>query len=99
MQVIRLMKSLVAKIRAYDPRLADQLKDASTSMALNLGEGNKRQGRDRLQHFRIASGSAEESRVALEVAVAWGYLESEEAAEALRLLDRELGLTWGLTHP
>jgi len=99
LQVIAVLKPLVAKIRVRDPELADQLKDASTSMALNLGEGSRRQGRDRLQHYRIASGSAEESQVALEVAVAWGYLETLEVEAALALLDREGAMTWRLTHP
>ena len=97
--VIAALRSLVAKIRAQDSGLADQLKDAGTSMVLNLGEGSRRQGRDRLQHYRIASGSAEESQVALEVAVAWGYLETLEVEAALALLDREGAMTWRLTHP
>jgi len=99
MQVIALLKPLVAKIRVRDAELADQLKDAGTSMALNLGEGSRRMGRDRLQHFRIASGSAEETKVALRVALTWGLLESSETAEVFGFLDRELAMTWRLTHP
>jgi len=97
--VIAALRSLVAKIRAQDSGLADQLKDAGTSMVLNLGEGSRRQGRDRLQHFRIASGSARESADALEVAIAWGYLDTKEVESALALLDRVLAMTWRLTHP
>ena len=55
--------------------------------------------RDRLQHCRIASGSAEESKVALEVAVACGYVDTTEVESALALLDRVLAVTWRLTHP
>ncbi len=93
------LKALVAKIRASDSELADQLKDAATSMVLNLGEGSRRQGRDKLQHFRIASGSAAESKVALEVAVAWGYVDATEVEGPLALIDRVLAMTWRLTHP
>jgi len=98
-QLIALLKSLVAKIRASDPALADQLKDAATSIVLNLGEGSRRMGRDRLQHFRIASGSALESKVALEVAIGWGYVDPTEVEAPLALLDRVLAMTWRLTHP
>src|SRR5579871_2230520 len=99
LQVIALLKPLVAKIRVRDPELADQLKDAATSMALNLAEGSRRQGRDRLQHYRIASGSAEESHVALRVAVAWGCVDMHEVEAVIALLDREGAMTWRLTHP
>ena len=34
----------------------------------------------------------------LRVAVAWGDLEGPAVHEALRLLDRILGMAWGLTR-
>jgi hypothetical protein len=34
----------------------------------------------------------------LQVAIAWGWLEAEDVAPALKSIDRELGLLWGLTH-
>jgi len=52
-----------------------------------------------IQHFRIASGSAAESRDAIDLAVAWRYVEATEAARTLGLLDRVLAMTWRLTHP
>jgi hypothetical protein len=48
--------------------------------------------------FRIAAGSADEARTALEVAVAWGDLGSERVAPALALLDRVLAMLWKLTR-
>ncbi len=99
MEAIKALQGLIVKIRASDAGLADQLKRAATSMVLNLGEGSRRQGRDRIQHFRIASGSAAESADALDVAVAWGYLEPDDAATPRGLLDRVLAMTWRLTHP
>jgi len=98
-EVLVALRGPVAKIRASDTELANQLKDAATSMVLNLGEGSRRQGRDRLQHYRIASGSAQESKSALEASVAWGYLGTDEVANALGLLDRVGAMSWRLTHP
>jgi len=51
-----------------------------------------------MHFFRIAAGSAAEVRAVLEVAIAWRYIEESSAADALRHVDRELGLLWGLTH-
>jgi hypothetical protein len=44
----------------------------------------------------MAHGSAGEIRGALEVAEAWGW--QIDSAHARALLDRELGLLWGLTR-
>ena len=68
-------------------------------MALNLGEGQRRSGADRVQCFRIAAGSAAEVGVALRVAEAWGYLDAAGLLDARALLDRVLAMTWRLTHP
>jgi four helix bundle protein len=67
-------------------------------MVLNMGEGSRRQGGDRVQRYRIAAGSAAETRDALEVARGWGYVDSKETATPLAMLDKVLGLLWGLTH-
>ena len=44
----------------------------------------------------MAHGSAGEIRGALDLADAWGW--QVESAQARALLDRELGLLWGLTR-
>jgi hypothetical protein len=44
----------------------------------------------------MAHGSAGEIRGALDLADAWGW--QIESKQARALLDRELGLLWGLTH-
>jgi hypothetical protein len=48
--------------------------------------------------FRIAAGSADETRVHLWVAQNWGWVSEQEVAQALALLDRELRLLHGLTR-
>ena len=70
----------------------------ASSIAANVGEGSRRVGKDRLHFFRIAAGSAEEARAHLRVALAWGYLRDEQVEAALRLIDRQLRLLWGLTR-
>ena len=46
--------------------------------------------------FDMAHGSAGEIRGALDLADAWGW--QIESKQARALLDRELGLLWGLTR-
>jgi four helix bundle protein len=93
--VSALRPSLVVLAR-QDKDLADQVRRASSSVVLNIAEGARRLGKDRLHFYRIAAGSAAEVRAALEVAQAWEYVGSSPEAEAL--LDRVLAMLWRLTH-
>jgi four helix bundle protein len=65
---------------------------------LNIAEGARRVGRDRAHHYRIAAGSAAEVAAALEIAATWGYVADSELVELRALVDRELGLLYGLTR-
>ena len=49
-----------------------------------------------MQCYRIAQGSALEVRAALDVAQAWGFLESSAEVEAQ--LDQLLAMLWTLTR-
>ena len=97
-ELVTLLRPLVARVATHDPALADQLRRAATSAPLNLAEGRRRVGRDRLHLWRIAAGSVAEVGAALEVSVAWGYLEGAETAEAVALCDRLGAITWSLTR-
>ena len=98
LEVVEGLSPVVGRIEVRDRALADQIRRAATSVALNLAEGAERRGRDRTHAFRVASGSAAEVRAALRVAVAWGYT-SAASLEAVRArLDRLGGLLYGLTH-
>jgi len=90
---------LVGTVAQHDRDLASQLRRAGSSLPLNVAEGARREGRDRLQHYRIAAGSAAEARSALQVARAWGYIGGAEVEQADELLDRCLAVLWRLTHP
>jgi len=64
-----------------------QLDRASTSVALNIAEGNgKYTSADRCRFFDIARGSALESAAALDSAVARGLTTEKEIAEGKGLL-------------
>ena len=96
LQFIETLRDPVAKLAQHDSSLADQVRRAASSAALNLGEGRKRAGKDRRQFWRVGAGSAEEARTALLVAEAWGYLEASALAAPLAVGDRLIGLLWGL---
>ena len=69
------------------------------SVALNISEANRREGKDRIARFRIAAGSAAETRTALMIARAWRYVDVARAERIDELLDRVLAMLWRLTHP
>jgi four helix bundle protein len=94
---IRELRDVLAPIRLRSASLARQIENAAASIALNLGEGSRRSGRDRLHHYRIAAGSADEVCCALKVAEALGYLSAGRIARCLKLLDRVLAILWTIT--
>jgi four helix bundle protein len=98
LDLVRSLRRPVERLRVRDRGLSDQIRRAASSVPMNLAEGRRRSGGDRLYHFRIAAGSADELRTALRVAVAWGDLDPVEVTQALHLLDRLLAMTWRLTH-
>ena len=98
LEINRLVAPLARDIALHDPDMARQIRKAAQSITANLAEGRKRIGRDRLHLFRIADGSAAEVKVTLDVAEAWGFIGAAALAEPLALLDRELAMTWRLTH-
>ena len=96
LDLVRARRPVVAQLRRYSSDAADQVERAASSIVLNLAEGGRRHGRDPRRFWDMAHGSAGEIRGALDLADAWGW--QVESAEARVLLDRELGLLWGLTR-
>ena len=92
------MRPLVPRIKARDRALADQLTRAATSAALNIGESNYSDPGNRRARLFTAAGSANETRVALRAAAAWGHCSAAEAEAAQALLVRCLGMLWKLTR-
>jgi four helix bundle protein len=98
-ELVTALRPLLVSLGRRDVDLARQVKRAGSSVTLNIGEGRQRIGRDRLHCYRIAAGSADEVRVALRTAVAWGDLAECDVATALALCDRLVAMLWRLTHP
>ena len=67
-------------------------------MPLNLAEARQRAGRDRMHLYRVAAGSAAETRTALKIARAWRYVAAEEIVDVIALCDRVYVMLWRLTH-
>jgi four helix bundle protein len=75
----------------------DQLDRASTSIALNLAEGNgKRSYPDRCRYFDIARGSGVECAACLDVLQARGFIAAPRAEEGKAMLLEIVSMTAGL---
>jgi len=96
LELVRSLRPVVEQLRLHSRDLADQIERAGTSVVLNIGEGNRRAGKDRRRFFTMAQGSASEIQAAIDVADGWGW--PVDVGVVKPLLDRELRLLWGLTH-
>ncbi|MCC6415953.1 MAG: four helix bundle protein [Opitutaceae bacterium] len=86
-------------IEALPTKLAvrDQLDRASTSIALNLAEGNGKRSRpDRCRYFDIARGSTVECAACLDVLVRRNLLVAAQVEEGKRILIDVVSMTAGL---
>ncbi|HEV3189811.1 MAG TPA: four helix bundle protein [Polyangiaceae bacterium] len=83
-EVLRLLRPVIAEIEKHDRDLARQLRRASASIALNVAEASGCHGGTRTERYRNALGSARETGACLDVADALGYVSRIDAA----LLDR-----------
>jgi four helix bundle protein len=65
---------LIGEIRVHDRKLADQLKDAWSSVVLNIAEGSGVRGGHRKQRYMTSLGSARESQGVLDYSERAGYI-------------------------
>ena len=98
LSLIRTLVPLLQRMVAQDAELADQLRRAAQSVALNIAEANRRTGKDRRNRFRIALGSAAEVASCVDVAVALGYSGEADHADAYALVDRVRAMTYRLAN-
>lgn len=88
------VERVVAAIRIHRPSLAEQADGAAESMGLNIAEALGRFAKDRTHQVTIAYGSARELRMALRIAQRRKYIGEEP--ELMAMIERELGLLFGL---
>ncbi len=75
----------------------NQIDRSSTSIALNIAEGNgKYTGKDRCRYFDIARGSALESAAALDILAAKGLVKPEETDVGKEMLKEIVSMLVGL---
>ena len=98
LSIIHDLRTVVPRVRRSDKHLADQIKRAATSTALLIAEGSKTSDGNGLAKLRLARGSAHETRTALEVATAWGLLESKAHKPIDRKLDSLGAILYTLTR-
>jgi four helix bundle protein len=91
------IKTPLAGIRKHDRDLYRQVRRAMQSCVLNLAEGARRRGQDRIQLYRISAGSLAEVLAAFQLACVWDYLHAADAAFVIRGCDRLLGMLHVLT--
>ncbi len=97
-EFISSLRPLMPAIRKHSPSLALQLTRAADSIVLNLGEGNYNDAGNRRARYSTAAGSANESRMALRLALAWGYVAPQRVEVPLALLDRIIAMLWKLSR-
>ncbi len=87
-----LLEGIASRVAAKD-----QLDRVSTSIVLNIAEGNgKRSYRDRSRYFNIARGSGVESAACLDVLVSRGLIETAEAELGKKQLIEIVSMIGGL---
>ena len=92
---IALVDTVPPKLRS----LADQVVRSASSVPANLAEGHGRIGRARLNHYRIAYGSAKEVDVHLRILLSAAAIDHSRSQETLELFDRVRAMIWRLVHP
>ena len=98
LSIVEALAPIMPLIQRHDRALSVQLRTAASSMVLNIAESEYSDpGNERARLF-TAAGSANESRSAVRLAIAWGYIKAERTVEVLARLDRVMAVLWKLTH-
>ena len=85
LELIAMLRSSMDMLDRRDPDLARQMRRASSSVALNIAEGMYSRGKNRTARYHTALGSMRETQSCLEVAIAFGYIDSIDPAVHARL--------------
>jgi four helix bundle protein len=97
LQLCRDCVPFIAAIAAHDRNLADQLRRAVTSVALNIAESDGQAGGHRKQRRLTALGSARESIACIEIAASLAYV-GEMPTEMRARFDHVIGTLVNVTR-
>jgi four helix bundle protein len=100
--MIRLAREVGAVARAvsgHDRALTDQMRRAWTSAANNASEGQHQRGNKRVNRMDDAMGSARETRTAVLLAEAYGYVPASRAQPLAQRIDECVAQLYRLAHP
>ena len=95
LEIIRMLRPVIVQLRKRDANLADQLDRSSTSVVLNMCEGDAARGAMRRHCYTIALREARESVGALDVGEAKGLIARPAGIDAK--LDHVIGVLVKLT--
>ena len=88
LELVRLTAQVIEELPVGYAFLVDQLKRASSSIALNFGEGfSKKSKREQHHYFRIARASAYEVSSAFDVADCFGVISQAKLVKGKDLCD------------
>src|SRR5204863_9013631 len=98
LSIVEALAPIMPLIQRQDRALAVQLRTAVNSMVLNIAESEYSDPGNKRARLFTAAGSTNESRSAVRLAIAWGYLRSERAADVPAALDRVMAVRCKPTH-
>ena len=98
LQMLMKLKPLIEQVRRHDPSLANQMQRAGQSTFLNIAEGQSARGKNEAAKLQVALTESRETRAALKLAVAWGYLSEASSVETDDDLDQVAAILWTLVH-
>ena len=96
LEIIRMLRPTIEQLHRRDRNLADQLDRATTSVVLNMAEGDAAQGATRRHCYTISLREARESVAALQVAEAKRLVRRPEGIDAR--FDHVIGVLVKLTR-
>ncbi len=100
LELIRVIKHVIDELPPGYGFLADQLRRAASSVALNFSEGyGKSTPAEQRRYFRIARGSAYEVAAALDVAIGFEAVSPERQAQGKDLCDHLAAMLTRFRNP
>ena len=98
LELISTLVPLMPRIKQRDKDLENQLRRAASSIGLNAAEAAHSDPGNRRARLFTAAGSANETRHALQQAVAWQIIPASDAARSLTLVGRIIAILWRMTR-